>query len=150
MKKTILLVVTFLYFTIVYSQSKDEEQIRFTLSDYIEGSSYNKLDQIKKAFADNATLYLTNSKGEFKIYTPQQYSNFFKNGEPGKFNGRVGKILDMKIENDIATASAEIVISSREARYIDLFLLKNIEGQGWKIISKTATLTDYSVQAERD
>ncbi|MDB4292455.1 nuclear transport factor 2 family protein [Maribacter sp.] len=150
MKKTLFTFIGILAFTVVHGQATAEALIRTTLTDYIEGSSYNKVDQIKKAFADNATLYLTNKEGEFKIYSPEQYTGFFKNGEVGKFNGRVGKILDIDIDKDIATARAEIAIPARETRYIDLFLLKNIEGQGWKIISKTATQTDYSGYVPRD
>ncbi len=150
MKKTILVIITLVSFVMLYGQATNEEQIRSTLNDYIEGSSYNKIDQMQKAFADNATLYLTNREGEFKIYTPQQYSDFFKNSEPGTFNGRVGKILEIKIESDIATARVEIVISERKSKYIDLFLLKNIAGKGWKIISKTATKTEYPGQVWRD
>ena len=56
----------------------------------------------------------------------------------GKFNGRVGKILSVDQENDIAMAKAEILTKRGEIRYIDIFLLKKIEGE-WKIISKAAT-----------
>lgn len=150
MKKTLLAVTTVLSLIATHGQSTDKEEIRATLNDYIEGSSYNRVDQIKKAFANDASLYLTNREGAFKTYTPEEYSGFFKNGEPGKFNGRVGNILEIKIDKDIATARAEIVVSERKSRYIDLFLLKNIEGQGWKIISKTATQTDYTGYVERD
>lgn len=150
MKKTILTLIFILSFAVLQSQSITEEQIRVTLNNYIEGSSYNKKDQIIKAFANNATLYLLNKEGSFNTYTPEEYANFFKNREPDTFNGRVGKILDIAIDKDIATARVEIVISERKAKYIDLFLLKNIEGIGWKIISKTATQTDYSGYVERD
>lgn len=143
MKNTILTLILILSISLVHSQATNEAEIRLTLSDYIEGSSYNYLDQIKKAFFKGATLYLTNKEGEFKKYTPQQYADFFKHREPGKFNGRVGKILDVKIDGDIGTAKAEIVIEKQKARYIDLFLLKNIHGEGWKIISKTATFSKY-------
>ncbi|MFT6996150.1 MAG: hypothetical protein ACJA1P_002897, partial [Maribacter sp.] len=120
----------------------DEAQIRGTLTDYIEGSSYNKVHQIKSAFAANATLYLNNKEGDFNVYTPEQYGDFFKNREPGEFNGRVGEILDIDMVRDIATAKVEIVISKTKARYIDLFLLKKIDGEAWRIISKTAALSD--------
>jgi len=150
MRNTILTLITLLSFTLVYSQSTDKEQIHRTLTDYIEGSSYNKTDQIQRAFAENATLYLVNREGAFNTYTPEQYAGFFKNREEGKFNGRVGKIQSIDIEKDIATARAEIVVEARKSKYIDLFLLKNIEGKGWKIISKTATQTDYSGQIWRD
>lgn len=150
MKKTLLIFITFLSFTALHSQATNEEQIRATLTDYIEGSSYNKVDQLKKAFADNATLYLTNKEGEFKTYSPEEYSGFFKNRVAGSFNGRVGKILDIAIDKDIATASAEIVVAEKKSKYKDLFLLKNIDEVGWKIISKTATAVDYGGYVERD
>lgn len=150
MKKTVFALITLLSVTIASCQSNAEAQIRATLTNYIEGSSYNRVDQIKKAFASNATLYLTNKDGDFKTYTPEEYSGFFKNREPGKFNGRVGKILAIEIEKNIANARAEIVIPERKSKYIDLFLLKNIDGEGWRIISKTATQTDYSAYVERD
>ncbi|WP_273566882.1 nuclear transport factor 2 family protein [Maribacter halichondriae] len=150
MKKTLFALTILLSFAVMQSQPTNEEQIRVALNDYIDGSSYNKVDQILKAFADNATLYLTNREGEFKNFTPQEYTGFFKNGVPGKFNGRVGKILSIEIDKDIATARAEIVIAERESKYIDLFLLKHIDGKGWKIISKTATQVDYGGYVERD
>ena len=150
MKNTLLAIIIVLSISAIHGQSTNEEQIRNTLNDYIEGSSYNKVDQIKKAFADNATLYLTNREGEFKKYTPLEYTGFFKNGTPGKFNGRVGNILEINIDKDIATAKAQIVVTERKSRYIDLFLLKNIEGKGWKIVSKTATASDYLTYVPRN
>jgi hypothetical protein len=150
MKNTLVTLITLLSFATLKSQATNEDQIRTTLTNYIEGSSYNKLEQLKSAFTENATLYLTNKEGEFKIYSPQEYAGFFKNRVSGTFNGRVGKILDVAIDNDIATARVQIVIAERKSKYIDLFLLKKIEGLGWKIISKTATSTDYSGYVERD
>lgn len=120
----------------------EKELIKNTLQNYITGSSYNKLDLIKSAFTSNATLYLTGRSG-FKRYTPDEYANFFKNGEVGKFNGRQGKILDVEIFKDIATAKVEIAGPQRKWVYLDLFLLKKIEGS-WKIISKTATKINES------
>ncbi len=111
-----------------------------TLQNYIEGSSYNKLEMLENAFAENATLYLTGKDG-FKVYSPKEYISFFSNSKPGEFNGRYGQILTIDVKEDIATAKAEILIPSRNWRYTDLFLLKKINDQ-WKIISKTATRED--------
>lgn len=112
--------------------------IEKTLQDYIEGSSYNKLDLLKSAFTENATLYLTIG-GEFQRITPIEYMAFFK-GEQGAFNGRTGKILAIDIAVDIATAKIEIILPEGKWRFIDFFLLKKSD-EGWKIISKTATRT---------
>ncbi|WP_221406419.1 nuclear transport factor 2 family protein [Marivirga sericea] len=121
-------------------QLSDKSKIAFTLKNYIEGSSYNNLEQLESVFAENAKLYLT--VGEiFKSLTPKEYVAFFKNAEKGKFNGRYGKVLSIEVVKDIATAKVEITIPEKKMIYIDLFLLKKI-GDNWKIISKTATRID--------
>lgn len=124
-----------------YRKSSSNVLIEKTLQNYMEGSSYNKLEMLESAFTDNATLYLTGRDGAFKRYTPKEYSAFFKNKKKGKFNGRVAKILGIEVTKDIATAKIEIAGPNRNWVYIDLFLLKKTE-IGWKIISKTATRVD--------
>ena len=48
-----------------------------TLQNYIEGSSYSKLEMLEKAFTENATLYLTGRDGAFKtLYTKRIYRPF--------------------------------------------------------------------------
>ncbi|CAL2101607.1 putative lumazine-binding [Tenacibaculum sp. 190130A14a] len=118
----------------------EKEQIKRVLKKYMNGSSYNKLKMLESAFSENATLYLTSREG-FKRYTPKDYVGFFKNGVPGKFNGREAKILAIEMVKDIATAKVEIAFPVRKMIYVDLFLLKKFE-DGWKIISKTATRVD--------
>lgn len=129
--------------TVLVSQESSFKAVEKTLQNYITGSSYNKLQQLESAFTKDATLYLTGRDGFFKIYTPKEYSGFFKNKKNGEFNGRVGKILSIEIFKDIASAKAEIFGPDRKWVYIDLFLLKETE-KGWKIISKTATRVDES------
>jgi hypothetical protein len=111
-----------------------------TLQNYMEGSSYNKLDILESAFTEDETLYLTGKDG-FKIYTPKEYVGFFKNKKYGECNGRLAKVLAVEVIKDIASAKIEIVGPSRKWVYIDLFLLKKTDN-GWKIISKTATRVD--------
>ena len=132
--------ITVLLFTSYVGFSQNEGLVKQTLQNYIDGSSYNKLDLLVSAFAENATLYLTGRDG-FKIYTPKEYAGFFKNSKKGEFNGRVGKILSVEVIKDIATAKVEIAGPSRKWVYIDLFLLKKTKN-AWKIISKTATRID--------
>ena len=93
------------------------------------------------AFPTPSTLRLPSSspvEDGFARYTPKQYADFFANREPGKANGRVGKILSIEVIEDIAWAKASIAIPSRDSLYVDLFLLKKI-GDAWQIVSKTAT-----------
>lgn len=132
----LLLLIT--QFTVAQSEHAYVEK---ALQKYMEGSSYNKKALIISAFAENATLYLTGRDGEFKLYSPKQYADFFKNAEEGKFNGRAAKVLAIEVVKDIATAKVEIAGPGRKWVYIDLFLLKKLKGE-WKIISKTATRID--------
>lgn len=129
-----------LYFISCCGFSQEKESVKKTLQNYIDGSSYNKLELLKSAFTGDATLYLTGREG-FKRYTPEEYANFFKGKKAGEFNGRDGKILSIEIIKDIATAKVEIAGPKRKWVYIDLFLLKKMNDQ-WKIISKTATRVD--------
>jgi len=127
------------------ASSSSNALIEKTLQNYMQGSSYNKPEMLESAFTDNATLYLTNKNGLFKLYTPKEYTGFFKNADKDKFNGRYAKILEIEQIKDIATAKVEIAGPKREWVYIDLFLLKKLDN-GWKIISKTATRVDDPIQ----
>ncbi len=125
--------------TVVFGQSEEEAAIRETLTDYIHGSSYNDPEQIVSAFYAEAPLFLSKKGQEIYRLSPSEYADLFKKREKGVFNGRVGNILSIDQENNIATAKAEILIEAENMRFIDLFLLKKLAGE-WKIISKAATL----------
>ncbi|MCO7186653.1 nuclear transport factor 2 family protein [Tenacibaculum sp. XPcli2-G] len=115
----------------------DKELIEQTLNNYIEGSSFNKMNTLKNSFYKYVTFYLTGKDG-FKQFSTEEYSNFFSSNKKGEFNGRTGEIISVDITNDIATAKVEILIPNRKWRFVDLFLLKKF-ANNWKIISKTAT-----------
>jgi len=140
MKKLFVIAFCLIAFQGFSQNDSSRKQIRKTLQNYIDGSSYNKLETLKSAFATNATLYLTGRDG-FKRYTPEEYAGFFRNRKEGEFNGRYGKILFVDVLKDVATAKVEISIPKAGMVYMDLFLLKEIDGD-WKIISKTATRID--------
>lgn len=139
MKKILVLGIALFAFQLAQAQS-ETSLIEKTLKEYMDGSSYNKLELIQSAFTIDATLYLSGRDG-FKRYTPKEYANFFKNRKAGEFNGRYTQILAIEVVKDIATAKVKISIPKRKWVYIDLFLLKKTK-QGWKIISKTATRID--------
>ena len=134
---TLLLAFTFS----AIGQTTEEDAIRLTLEAYLNGSSHSDMEQITSAFYPEADLFLSKKDQELWILSPQEYAELFKNRERGKFNGRVGKILAIDHQNTIATAKASIEIPSRNMTFIDLFLLKKLNGE-WKIISKAATLMD--------
>jgi len=140
MRITTLLFLALITFQFTQAQS-EHSLVEKTLQNYMEGSSYAKLKMLKSAFTDNATLYLTNKDGLFKIYSPSEYTDFFKKSEKGKFTGRNAKVLAIEVVKDIAMAKVEIAGPERKWVYIDLFLLKKTN-KDWKIISKTATRVD--------
>ncbi|MGK0364554.1 MAG: putative intracellular protease/amidase [Saprospiraceae bacterium] len=115
----------------------EQEQIHATIHDYIEGTSYNKMSQIKKAFYEEADLFLDNKDKSLWVVPISEYTSWYEKKEVGKFNGRIGRIISIDNFGNIATAKAEILIPEIELRFIDMFILKKIKGD-WKIISKTA------------
>ena len=137
--KITFLNLLFLVATVSLFSQSEEESIRKTLRNYLDGSSYSNPEQIESAFYEDAPLFLSKEGQEIYLLSSKEYSDLFQKREKGKFNGREGKILTIDQSNDIAMAKAEIKIPARNMHFIDIFLLKKLEGQ-WKIISKAATL----------
>ena len=117
----------------------EEEAIKAALQIYIDGSSYNDPEKIAAPFYDDALMFLSKKDQPIYILTAKEYAALFEKREKGKFNGRVGTILSVDVANDIALAKVEIFIEAQNMKFIDMFILKKLEGE-WKIISKAATL----------
>lgn len=136
--RTLILTFTFLFSMLIGAAQSEEEAIRVTIQKYLDGSSHSDLELITSAFYPEADLFLSKKDQELWVLSPEEYANLFKKREKGKFNGRFGKILSVDYANNIASAKAEISIPSANLVFIDIFLLKKLEGE-WKIISKAAT-----------
>ena len=147
MKQYLFLIIASIFSQTLFAQS-ETEQITNTLINYIEGTSYTKPNQIKKAFYTDANLYLDKKDEDVWIVPIKEYTSWFKKGKKGLFTGRIGNILSIGFSNGIATAKAEIIIASKGIKYIDMFLLKNINNQ-WKIISKTASSSKSNANGDR-
>ena len=139
MKTYFLSIAVCIAFNVTFAQS-EEDQIKSTLQTYIKGTSHNQPEVIKEAFYKEANLFLSHKEKELWIVPIAEYASWFEKKEKGKFNGRIGNVLSIDQENDIAIAKVEILSEGKETRYIDLFLLKRIKGK-WQIISKAATRT---------
>jgi putative intracellular protease/amidase len=137
MRKITLLFTMLIVFQFTQAQSENS-LVEKTIQNYINGSSYNNRAQLKSAFAEDATLYLKGKNNQMRIVSPKTYTDWFKNATPGTFNGRIGRVVSIDVQGDIATAKAEILFTKRGTKYVDLFLL-NKKDDGWKIISKTAS-----------
>ena len=133
-----LLVLTFvLTSTSAYGQS-NESKIRQTLTNYIQGTSYNRPKQIEKAFHQETSLLLEKKNNPLWRVPVKQYISWFENGKVGEFTGRIGEIMNIDVAGSVATAKVEIIFPAKKLRYTDLFLLKKLNGN-WQIISKTAS-----------
>lgn len=115
----------------------DEQQVAAVIEDYLQGSSYNRAEQLRGAFHPDARLYLSQGASGMREVGIAEYAGWFSKNT-GQFNGRVGRLLSTQVDGTIATAKAEIIVGKDGARFVDLFLLKKID-ERWKIISKTAT-----------
>jgi len=120
-----------------YGQT-NEQEIRQTLTNYIQGTSYNRPKQIEKAFHSETDLLLEKKSNPLWRVPVKQYISWFESGEIGKFTGRIGEIISIDISGNVATAKAEIIFPAKKLRYTDYFLLKKLDNN-WQIISKTAS-----------
>ncbi len=136
MKKIVFCLLIIVQSSISLAQS-EQVLIQNCIGNYLRGTSYNQPDTILKAFYPEANLFLSHKEKPLWIVPIAEYANWFQKGEQGKFNGRLGKILSIDIYNDVAIAKAEILIPEKKQEFIDMFLLKKIQGE-WKIISKSA------------
>ncbi|GHF11106.1 hypothetical protein GCM10017044_01010 [Kordiimonas sediminis] len=128
------------------SASDDRAAIRETLIDYIEGTATYQPDRVKDAFHPEATLYLARDDKPVWLVAPEDYASWFSSRTGD--SRRVGDVISIDIENDIATAKASISVFPQGTQYIDMFLLKKIEGD-WKIISKSATALEGTIPDRR-
>lgn len=137
MKKVIYFIA--LFFSPIYLLAQTETlSIKKSIENYIDGTSYNKPDRIEKAFYPEANLFLSHKDKDLWIVPIGEYTKWFKTGNQGQFNGRIGRIISIELYNNIALAKAEILIPDKKLEFMDMFLLKKIEGE-WKIISKSAS-----------
>ena len=136
--KTILFTALLVFSQVTLVAQSEEAAIRESLQSYIDGSSYNDPEKIVAPFYEDARMFLSKKDQPIWLLSPTEYADLFKKREKGKFNGRIGTILAVDQANDIATAKVEINIDEGTMIFIDLFILKKLEGH-WKIISKAAT-----------
>ena len=120
-----------------HPQDHDRAMIEETLNDYIIGTSFSEPGRIREAFNPEAVLLLDREDQPIWQVPVETYAAWFERRERGEPTGRIGNILQIDVDGDIATAKAEILVPAREIRYVDLFLLKRLD-DGWQIISKTA------------
>ncbi len=146
--KASLLGTLLLAVSLLSSASDDIAAIEKTLNNYIQGTSFNNREQIKSAFSDEAYLLLEKEKKPIWQVHINDYISWFKKENAGKANGRIGEILSIDADQNIATAKVEILIPDSQLRFVDMFLLKKLSN-GWKIIAKSAVKKNANNSGER-
>ncbi|NHZ91455.1 peptidase [Massilia sp. CCM 8733] len=112
----------------------DTEQIRATLTDYIEGTANGEPARLRRAFHPDFNLYTVTEADTLLVRSGSKYIADIK---PGNKVNRIGRILSIDVENNAATAKVEIAMPGFRI-YTDYFILLKYEG-GWKIVHKSYT-----------
>lgn len=118
MKNTFILLICSFFLTFVFinnaQASKTEwEEITSTIQRYVTGTSFNNQQNIKDAFAPEALLLLDKEEMDFWPVTVNEYASWFSKSKEGQFNGRIGNILAIDYDGEIATAKVEILIPKK-------------------------------------
>lgn len=108
---------------------------------YLTGSSFNVPADLHKALYPSARLYLDGPDGSVREMSPQEYAKLFPAEKQSQFNGRIGRLISIDVTGHLATAKAEILLPKQGRRYVDVFLLRKMDGE-WKIVSKAAARAD--------
>ena len=118
---------------VIHKTTSETPRIEAVLTQYIDGTSKGRPDLLRQAFHPDFNLYARNQDDTLRIWNGQEYIGLFKSGES---NNRIGRIISIDQEGDVATAKVEIEIPGR--LFTDYFLLVKYAGQ-WKIIHKSYT-----------
>ena len=135
--KRIAFTLSFFSLCLLLTAQNDEAEIRATIQDFIDGTTYNYQDQIRGAYYPEALLFLHNGTDTAFHVSPDQYAGYFRR-PPGTVNNRVSTVLGLDIALDIAYAKVQVDVPSISRRYYDMLLLKKIRGE-WLIIAKATS-----------
>ncbi|WP_216362531.1 nuclear transport factor 2 family protein [Bowmanella denitrificans] len=119
------------------TDAKEHAAIETAIQHYFHGSAYSDKARLKQAFHKQARLYLEKNDQPYWEVTANDYIGWYKDANQGQFNGRLGRILNVDREGNLAIVKAEILMPAKQQRYIDMLLLKKLDGV-WQILSKSA------------
>ena len=142
MKKLFITPALLLSFLSTQAQEKSsvtEKQISETIMLYIDGTANGQPEKLKQAFHPDFNLYSVNNDESLRIWKGADYIGNIKTGEK---TNRMGQIISIDYENNVATAKTEIVIPGWRI-FTDYFLLVKYDG-AWKIIHKSYTWKEYT------
>ncbi|HAA14927.1 MAG TPA: dehydrogenase [Cytophagales bacterium] len=131
--RTTLIILALSGASLTAQAQSDDEAVRATAMDYLEGTANGEPERIRRAFHPDAALYAVNDDGSLRRIPIGTYIGYFK---PGEKRDRDGKIVAVDVVNDAANVKIEIV--SGPWKFTDYLLLLKLNGE-WKIINKSYT-----------
>ncbi len=123
---------------LISNEKNGIEEIKETLSNYIEGTANGEPKKLKNAFHKDFNLYYIKN-GNLSVLSGKQYISNFKEG---KKNNRIGNILSLDYENNAGLAKIQVIMPDSNRIAIDYLLLLKIKDK-WKIIHKSFTSKSY-------
>ncbi|AXT59632.1 hypothetical protein D1816_04430 [Aquimarina sp. AD10] len=131
MKKTIFTVLLFIFGTIAtYAQTPEHDQVKATVSYYLEGGTNNDFETLKKAFHKDATMKFISNAGYKEVNALEFFKKVIK---PGPKQNRKTKVVSIDVEG--TSAQAKLRIDYDTFAFIDFMNLLKIDGE-WKIVNK--------------
>jgi putative intracellular protease/amidase len=129
------------------SAPADEREVAAVVQDYLDGTSFNRPDKLRRALHPDARLHLRAAHGGVREVRAAQYIKSVAS-EPGKFKGQSARLLSVQLAGETATAKAEVHNERLQQRAVNLFLLGKVAG-AWKILSKTASSESAAVRGQQ-
>lgn len=137
MKKVLTTLVLLMIIQLSLAQT-EEDSIKATIINYIDGTAYGQPEKLKEAFHEDMNLYSINND-TLTVLSGETYIGYYK---PGQKRNRIGKIISIDYVNDAAIAKLEIDYPDRKTLYTDYLLLLKVSRE-WKIIHKSYTSVKY-------
>jgi len=130
MKHFCVLVVILLGMNVALFAQSEEEAIKRTVLDYLDGGTNGDVSRFKKAFLRDAVQRSVGRSGTVAGMTVDNLASKIK---PGSVMNRTTRIISWSYANDAATAITETAYQT--SKIVDLLNLLKINGE-WRIVSR--------------
>lgn len=128
----ILISIVLLMFSMSGFANQEHQQIASVIQKYFDGTSKGKPRLLNEAFTESLELQYVKD-GKLARWMGTDYIARF---QPGKTNGRIGKIVSIDVTGNAAVVKA--TVQSGKTLFTDYLLLLKLDA-GWKITNKTFT-----------
>lgn len=130
MKHLSILIVALLGINVALFAQSEEEAIKRTVLDYLDGGTNGDVARFKSAFLQDA---VQRSVGRSGTVTGMTVDNLASKIKPGSVMNRTTKVISWSYANDAATAITETVYQT--SKIVDLLNLLKVNDE-WRIVSR--------------